>query len=313
MRIISASRRTDIPAFYTAWFLRRINAGYCHWIHPYGGQVIQVSLRPEDCLGMVFWTRYPGALLPHVRDLAVRGYRYYFQYTINDYPAPLEVQNPNTRRAIDAFRRLADTASPEQVFWRYDPIILSEGTPRSYHLRKFEQLAQALEGATRRCYFSIVDLYHKTQRNLREAGVAVWQPSPEERRTLVRDLRDLALPRGITLYSCCEDDLVGEGVEKAHCVDSEVFCRLWPEVKVQLPPKPTRAQCGCTESIDIGAYDTCVFGCAYCYATSNRPAALKRLREHDPADTVLWRPPEWRGKPLLVGPEDGSPELRVIP
>ena len=313
MRIISASRRTDIPAFYAPWLLGCLEQGYCHWINPYDGQVNYVSLRPEDCVGIVFWTRFPGLLVGQARRLAGRGYRFYFQFTITDYPAPLETHKPKLDRAVHAFRALADAISPERVFWRYDPILLSEATPLSYHLQKFEELAQALEGATRRCYFSIIDLYNKTQRNLRQAGIAVRQPSLEERRALIRDLRDLAMPRGITLYSCCEDDLVGEGVEKAHCVDSEVFCRLWPELKVQLPARPTRAQCGCIESIDIGAYDTCIFGCVYCYATSSRQAALERLRAHDPADTVLWRPPEWRGRLLPVGPPDGASELRVIP
>ena len=283
MKIISASRRTDIPAFYTRWFLGRIREGYGEWINPFGGQVYRVSLRPEDCLGIVFWTRYPVPLLPHLRSLAGEGYRFYFQFTLNDYSSPLETHNPRPDRALDAFRRLADQISPGLVFWRYDPIILSEGTPRSYHLKKFEELTRALEGWTARCYFSFVSLYGKTQRNLRQAGVAFRQPSLEEKQNLLRELRDLAAARGITLYSCCEDDLVGAGVEKAHCVDSQVFLALRPELQVDLRPRPTRAECGCIESVDIGAYDSCVFGCAYCYATSSRAAALSRFHAHDPA------------------------------
>ena len=287
MKIISASRRTDIPAFYTRWFLGRIREGYGEWINPFGGQVYRVSLRPEDCLGIVFWTRYPVPLLPHLRSLAGQGYRFCFQFTLNGYSSPLETHNPRPDRALDAFRRLADEISPELVFWRYDPIILSEGTPRSYHLKKFEGLARALEGSTARCYFSFVSLYGKTQRNLRGAGVAFRQPSLEERQNLLRELRDLAAARRITLYSCCEDDLVGAGVEKAHCVDSQVFLALRPELKADLKPRPTRAECGCIESVDIGAYDSCVFGCAYCYATSSRIAALSRFHAHDPGSPAI--------------------------
>ena len=100
----------------------------------------------------------------------------------------------------------------------------------------------------------------------------------------------------MTLHACCEDDLAGEGVEKGHCIDLGAIRRLRPDLREQLKRRPTREQCGCTESVDIGAYDTCAFGCCYCYATSSREAALKRLREHDPHDTVLWRPAKLRSQ-----------------
>jgi hypothetical protein len=83
---------------------------------------------------------------------------------------------------------------------------------------------------------------------------------------------------------------VGAGIEKAHCVDFRVFCELRPELRVDLKPRPTRPQCGCIESVDIGAYDSCVFGCAYCYATSSRAAALSRLKAHNAASPALMAP-----------------------
>lgn len=301
-RIISASRRTDIPAFYSRWLLNRLREGFCHWLNPFSGQVYRVSLRPEDVLAIVFWTRNPRPLLPHLARLREEGYFSYFHFTINGYPREIETHNPPLAAAIETFHRVAELVSPEFVHWRYDPIVLSDRTPPEYHLQRFDELSRALAGSTRRCYFSFVDTYGKTQRNLarvaREHGIRFWEPDVAAQRELVRGLRDIAAERGITLYACCEEHLVGEGVEASHCVDLDTVRALRGDADLHLKHAPTRAECGCVESVDIGAYDTCAFGCTYCYATSSRDAALRRLREHDPEGTVLWRPPSLRGVDL---------------
>ncbi len=121
--IISASRRTDIPAFYAEWFMQRIRAGYCTVPNPFNrGQVSTISLAPEDVDAIVFWTRFPRPLLPHLDELDRCGYRYYFQFTLLDYPRSLETHRPDVRQAVEAFRTLAERIGPERVIWRYDPI-----------------------------------------------------------------------------------------------------------------------------------------------------------------------------------------------
>jgi len=301
-RIISASRRTDIPAFYTNWFMNRIRAGFCHWINPFGGQVYRVSLRPNDCLGIVFWTRDPRPLMPHLRFLTSEGYRFYFHFTINGYPRILEPHRPPVEEAITVFKRLSDAVSPELILWRYDPIVLSTATPATYHLKQFHYLAANLSGYTRSCYFSFVNLYTKTQRNLQKVeerhGLSFYELGPEKQLELARQLQAIAEAYGIKLYSCCNDLLVGAGIQKARCVDRSSLDG--PDSQsVCLRPAPTRRGCGCLESVDIGAYNTCVNGCIYCYATNSRKAALKRLRSHDPCDTVLWRPSTLRQLDLI--------------
>ena len=294
----------DIPAFYTRWFLNRVREGFCHWINPFGGQVYRVSLRPEDCLALVFWTRNSKPLLRHLDFIRQEGYRFYFHFTINGYPRVLESHSPPVSDAIATFRQLAEVISPGLTLWRYDPILLCEVTPASYHLERFDFLSQQLEGYTRRCYFSFVDFYGKTERNLRQVerkhGLFFCRPSLEEQLRLAHQLRDIAAARDITLYSCCGGGLVGEGIEKAHCVDSDIVAGLRPDVYPNLKPSPTRQDCGCVESTDIGAYDTCIYGCVYCYATNSRGAALERMRAHDPNDTVLWRPASLRGVDLTM-------------
>jgi len=293
-KIISASRRSDIPAFYSRWLLRRLEEGYCEWMHPFTGRVERVSLLPEDCLAIVLWTRNPAPLFPALPDLLASGHFPLFQFTVTGYPKPLESDNPELAVSLRRLRELAERVGPESVIWRYDPIVLSSRTPAAFHLDQFASIARDLEGAVRRVYFSFVDLYGKTRSNFerlsRQHGIGFLEPDAVERRNLVLRLRDVAAGHGMTLHACCEDELVGEGVEKGRCIDLEWICRLRPDVGERLKRRPSREQCGCTESVDIGAYDTCVFGCCYCYATRNREAALSRLREHDPNDTLLWRP-----------------------
>jgi hypothetical protein len=308
VRVISASRRTDIPAFYSHWLVNRLRAGYCHWVNPFNAtQVYRVSLRPDDCLAIVFWTRNAAPLLPHLDRIA--GHRFYFQYTINGYPREIESHAPPLDSAIAAFVELSRCLSPDLVHWRYDPILLDDLTLNpEYHLARFAAIARRLAGHTERCYFSFVDRYGKTSRNLtaleHRLGVHFREPGVDERIDLARRMVEVASPLGISLHSCCGDELVGAGVNKASCIDRQLIARLVGD-DPRLKAAPTRKDCGCVEATDIGAYDTCTFGCAYCYATNSREAALRRMRAHDPNDSLLYRPPSFAGRKLE--------EIEVIP
>jgi len=293
-KIISASRRSDIAAFYSRWLLRRLEEGCCDWIHPFTGRLERVSLLPEDCLAIVFWTRNPEPLFPALADLGASGHVPFFHVTVTGYPKPLESHNPGLDLSVRRLCELATRVGPDAIVWRYDPIVVSSSTPVTFHLERFASLAQRLAGAIQRVTFSFVDTYGKTRQNFerlsREHGVSFREPDAPERKSLALRLRDIADRHGMALHACCEDELVGEGVEKGRCIDLEAIRRLRGDVREPLRRRPTRDQCGCSESVDIGAYDTCAFGCSYCYATRSREAALARLREHDPNDSLLWRP-----------------------
>lgn len=283
----------------------RIDAGFCHWMNPFGGQVYRVSLKPEDVLAVVFWTRNPRPLLPYVSQLRDRGLSFYFHFTVNGYARAIESNNPPLNTVIETFQRTSELISAELTHWRYDPILLSDRTSPEYHLEKFDEISRRLQGYTRRCYFSFTDFYGKTERNIRkvEQGTGstfVRQPLPEDQRRLVHALRDIAAPRGITLYACCEGKLVGDGIAPSKCIDEDTIAMLRPDVWQTMARAPTREDCGCVETADIGAYDTCAFGCAYCYATNSRETAVRRRREHDPSDSLLWRPASVRGIDLAT-------------
>lgn len=263
-------------------------------INPFGGQVYRVSLKPEHCIGIVFWTRNATPLMRRLDELDAMGYRYYFQYTINGYPTSIESNNPSLESAISTFRKLSTRVSKDYIHWRYDPILLSDITPVEYHLKKFELIASFLEGYTSHCTFSFVDFYGKTQRNLarvsNDTKIVFEEPHLTLQQDIVGELVSIAMKYGMTLYSCCNNALAIHGAYKNRCVDPELIRKLAVNSVPSIRAEPTRKDCGCVSSVDIGAYDTCLFGCTYCYATNSRAAAIRRFGLHDPMDTTIWRP-----------------------
>ncbi len=290
-QVISVSRRTDVPAFYTEWFMHRIRAGFVHYRNPFGGQVCEVSLKPDDVIAFVFWSKNYAPLLKYLPELDQRGYGGYFHFTLTDYGKLLEPFAPPTQEMIDVFKTLAERYSPKHVLWRFDPIILSDKTSDSSIIEQFETLAQQLSGFTERCYTSFVDFYRKVNKNLAvlsEQGIRFYDPDEEAKITLIKTLLKIGQHYGIGLYACCEEILLQvPGINQAHCADPLLLYALFPQKFQKLKPAPTRKSCGCSASRDIGAYDTCIHGCVYCYANSSYEKALARFRTYEPKKACL--------------------------
>ena len=290
-QVISVSRRSDIPAFYAEWFMTRLRAGFARYRNPFGGKICEVSLKPEDVLAFVFWSRNYAPLLPHLPELDDRGYRAYFHFTLTDYGKPLEPFAPPTSDVVKSFHTLAEQYSPQHVLWRFDPIVLSKTMPSGAIVEKFSELAQQLEGTTGRCYISFIDLYRKVQKNLtplEKQGFQLSEISQEAKLDLLRQLQLIGDQYGISLHACCEADMLQlPGIQQAHCVDPLLLHKLFPNKFHPLKPASTREGCGCYASRDIGAYDSCVHGCLYCYANANHETALKHFKSHDPAQPSL--------------------------
>jgi hypothetical protein len=287
LNIISASRRTDIPAFYMPWLMNRLRAGSVGYPNPFSGEVYTISLQPEDVHSIVFWSKHYAPLLPHVDELEEWGYRFYFHYTITGAPRALEPHVPEWRRAVKVFRTLAERTSPRHVQWRFDPILFTDQLKAEFYVERFREIITALAGATERCYFSFAVFYGKVERQLQRAGIRFHDPTPEEKQALTEAMADIAAEWGITLHACCQDALVTGQVQKAHCVDGDLLAELFPDRPHVSQLRPTREQCGCVASRDIGMYDTCPYGCLYCYANQSREVALRRFRAHDPEGGML--------------------------
>jgi hypothetical protein len=292
--IVSASYRTDIPAFYARWFLDRLAEGRAQAVNPYGGRLYEVPLAGPAVDGFVFWTRNLEPFRAALELLSERGMPFVVQFTVTGYPRALERSVTDAARAAAQVRWLAERFGPRVAVWRYDPILITDLTPPAFHRDTFARLAEGLAGAVDEVTVSFANIYRKTARNLTEAGRRhgfAWRDPPEEeKRTILAGLVPVAADHGMRLTLCTQPDLVGHGAEPAACVDarrlSDVAGRL-----IAAKQKGNRPGCLCAESRDIGAYDSCPHGCVYCYAVQSRDRAVRSHRAHDPAMPYLGAPP----------------------
>jgi hypothetical protein len=281
--ILSASRRTDIPCYYAQWFMNRIRAGYVLTRNPMNhAQLSRIPLSPDivDCI--VFWTKDAANMLPHLDELDALGYNYYFQFTLTPYGKNIE-QNLCPKSEIeDTFITLSKRIGRECVVWRYDPIILNDDLTVKYHKTQFRRMCEKLSPYTDTVTISFVDMYPKFK-------------TPYIRTITANEIVELseyvgvtATEYGLSAVACCEkDDLTKYGIGRSSCIDREriekiIGCPL--KIKAD---KNQREGCGCVESIDIGAYNTCLNGCVYCYANNSFTTALRRHESHNPESELL--------------------------
>lgn len=246
--IISASRRTDIPAQFSEWFYNRVGKGFVLLRNPYNPlQVGRVTLTPDKVDGFVFWTKNAAPMLDRIHELD--AFKYYFQYTITPYGRDVEKNIPDKNEiVIPAFKKIG----VNKAIWRYDPIFVNERYTFEYHIQAFTRIAESLEGYTSKAITSFVDSYRTV--DLRPLNI---QPlTSEQQKELVQQLSEIAAAHGIELFSCAEN----LGLPHSACIDGRVFGVDKPKDRNQ------RGLCQCVESVDIGAYSTCSHGCAYCYA-----------------------------------------------
>ncbi len=291
--IVSASYRTDIPAFYGEWFLRRLGAGACRVVNPYGGPATRISLRRADVDGFVFWTRNAGPFLGPLAQVAGQGYPFVVQYTLTGYPRALEPSVPALGSSLEITSAIARSFGSRALVWRYDPVLITSLTPAAWHLANFARLADALAGKTDEVVLSFAQIYAKTQVNTQAAaerhGFTWRDPEPDEKRQLLDELAAIGRRRGLNVRLCAQPDLLVPGLGPASCID---LGRLSDLAGTSLTgrTKGNRPGCLCAESRDIGAYDSCPQGCVYCYAVRRPEMAKRRLRSHNPKAAFLFEP-----------------------
>ena len=282
--IVSASYRTDIPAFYPDWFLGRLRSGQCRVANPYGGPDYLVSLTPEAADGFVFWTRNARPFLPALEETAARGFPFVVQYTITGYPRVLEPSVVRPDEAVALVEQLARRYGRRALVWRYDPVFLTSLTPPDWHLRRFAELASMLSGATDEVVLSFAQIYAKTKSNSDKAARRhdfTWSdPDPETKQALLGELAAIARNHDLWPTLCSQPELRADTIEPAACIDAARLSDLAGR-PIAARTKGNRPGCFCAESRDIGAYDTCPHGCVYCYAVSNRGVAKRFLSAHD--------------------------------
>ncbi|MGB0695105.1 MAG: DUF1848 domain-containing protein [Rhodospirillaceae bacterium] len=290
--ILSASYRTDIPAFHGAWFAQRLAAGFAVVANPYGGRPSRIDLTPRSgpqakegaVDGYVFWTRNAKPFLPVLDQLAGQGVPFVVQYTVLGYPSALDGSTPSADHAIAVIQELSNRYGRDSVVWRYDPVVFSQVTPAETHRQSVAQLARALKGAVNEVVFSVLQPYCKTTRNLAKTGIPWWDPEPKEKTALIAELGQLAAQEGdLTPSLCAQPDLLPPDFRDAACIDAERLSRVAGQL-IPARRDPHRKTCRCAQSRDLGAYDSCAHGCVYCYANAS-PAAGQRGVAKATADT----------------------------
>lgn len=284
--ILSVSRRTDIPNYYSDWFYERIREGFLYVRNPMNPhQVSRIALSPElvDCI--VFWTKNPEPMLGRLAELS--GYMYYVQFTLTGYGRDVERNVPDKKeQMIPVFQQLAGQIGRERVVWRYDPILFTRRYSPKYHIRAFSQIAEALSGYTKRCVISFADTYAKNRKRMEQLGA--YDLPETEWKAMVEKLSEAAHRNGMSIAACAEKvDLSDCGIGHSSCIDRTLIERL---IGCQLQVKKDanqRKECGCVESIDIGAYHTCRNGCLYCYANQSDVRVEQTAAQYDVHSPML--------------------------
>lgn len=286
--IISASRRTDIPALYMEWFMNRLQAGYVlipHPRNPYHFSRVRLAPHTVDCI--VFWTKNPEPAFSCLREISAMGYPFYFQFTLTPYGPVWEPNLPSKSVLLETFRQLSRMLGPERIVWRYDPVVLTAEMDVAYHLRRFADMAAYLDGFTNRVIFSFLDIYSRMRRTLELAGVRDIQERDMLR--LAQGFAVCAQKHHMELFTCCESiELKAYGIKHAACIDADLIQDILGCTIRCRKDTGQRMACGCVASVEIGTYDSCTHGCKYCYATSSRVAAARHAAEHDPASPLLF-------------------------
>ena len=284
--ILSVSRRTDIPNYYSEWFFNRIKEGFVYVRNPMDvHQVSKIDISPDvvDCI--VFWTKNPEMMINRLDELA--QYTYYFQFTLTGYGKDMEYNVPHKKdKMIPVFQKLSEIIGKQKVIWRYDPIIFTKKYTPEYHLKAFEQIAIALKEYTGKCVISFVDVYAKNKKNMELLGA--YEPDKSELLEFAKSISEIAKRNEMEIGSCAESiDLDECGIKHNCCIDKSLIekitgCRLKAG-----KDKNQRQECGCMESMDIGTYNTCKNGCKYCYANYSPESTAKNCGKYNPKSPIL--------------------------
>lgn len=283
--IIQTGMRTDIPAFYSKWFLNRIKEGYVLVRNPYNErQVTRYCLTPDVVDLIAFCTKNPAPMLPYMNVL--KPYGQYWFVTITPYGRDIEPNVPDKEKVMDDFKKLSDIVGADSMGWRYDPIFIDKKHSVEWHISEFEKMAEILAGYTKTCVISFIDIYKKVERNFPEAKSV----QAEDRAMIGKAFVKIAAKYGMVLKPCAEgEELAKYGADCSGCMTVHTFeTALHSRLEVPKRKKNQRnGECACLLGTDIGAYDTCGYLCKYCYANANPVLVKENMRKHNPDSPFL--------------------------
>lgn len=283
--IINTGSRTDIPAFFHTWFYNRIREGYVLVRNPYQPQqVTRYLLDPAVVDVLSFCSKNPAPMLPRIHELDT--FRQLWHVTITPYGRDIEPYVPTKTEVLKTFRALSEVVGKGAIVWRYDPVFLSEKYSLSFHKKAFRSMAAFLRGSTGQCVVSFIDLYEKTKRNFPQARTV----SSAQQEELIDAFDSIAAENGMQIHLCCESSALTAGhphTDAQGCFSQAVIEKA-AGIHLSVPShSPARKACACLLGGDIGAYNTCLHGCRYCYANYDRAIVEAHAAAHDPESPYL--------------------------
>lgn len=283
--IISASRRTDVPAFFGEWFVNRLKEGFVLSRNPMNAkQVSKMPLSPKFVECIVFWTKNAADFMQYLPTIDSLGYEYYFQYTITSYSKDVEPNVPEKKKIIKNFIELSEKIGKDKVIWRYDPVFLSNKYDLEYHKKWFSYLCEKLASYTRKCVISFLDDYSFLRQSLNEIGSQEF--NSQNMFELAESLSGISRKYDLEMASCCEKiDLDMLGIKHNSCIDGRLIEQITGLKISDKKDSGQRPLCGCIESREIGAFNTCRHKCAYCYARRGKDKSFNDL--YDPKSPML--------------------------
>lgn len=287
--ILSVSRRTDIPAFYSEWFINRIKGGFVYVRNPFNfNQISKINISPENVDCIVFWSKNPKPLIDKLHILDDLNYKYYFQFTITPYNKDLEKNLANKREIINTFIELSRLIGKNKVILRYDPILINDKYNIDYHVKAFDKLCMSLHNYTERIIFSFLDDYNKVKRNMDDLNIR--EITEHDMKLIAYKFKEIADKYGILIETCAEKiDLDELGINHGKCIDGDLIeSFIGYRIKNKNKLDGNRQYCGCMKCIDIGQYDSCIHNCLYCYANVNKDKAIRNYERHDPNLPILF-------------------------
>ena len=300
--VLNTGMRTDIPAYFSEWFMNRVGEGFVLTRNPYNPlQVTRYRLDPEVVDILAFGTKNPAPLIPHLEELS--RFRMYWLVTVNPYGRELELDVPDWREAADSIKQMSLILGKKAVAWRYAPVIVNDAYPVEWHIAQFREMAPVLSGYVENCMIAFLDLYDKTRRNF-PAGRIVTKA---EQAAIGRAFAEIAAENHIHLIGCYENqDLKEYGVDVSGCMTHHAlehigdFHLTIPKSEMSVQKRVgesasiTEAEIlehrkygGCILGRDIGEYNSCPHGCKYCYANYDRQLVMRNYRRHDPKSPYL--------------------------
>ena len=282
--IITVGGRTDIVNYYTPWLLNRLSEGYAYSRNPFAREnVYKLSLKPEDVDCLLFCSKNYQPILKHIGDIDEK-YNILCNYTITAYSKDIEPKVPSINQSIKTLKRLSDIVGSNKILWRYDPILLTEKYTVEKHLETFEYMAEKISPLIYRCIFSFVDMYKKVEENMPE----IIPITNEDKMKLLKGIGEISERYNLYTQSCATNESYEKyGIHAAGCTTREILEQAHNVVYKNVKGTGIRQNCHCIPSRAIGAYNSCLSECKYCYANRKPDMPKNVIKLHDEKSPLL--------------------------